>query len=165
MMHPAAWLVPRSLGIKAGLWNEALSLYDDGEYFCRVILASKGVLFCPDAASYYRSGITGSLSGSRSSDAWHAGYRALKLCEEHLLACENSERTRHACATSLARFGYALYPNEPKLAARVAAETKSLGGSALPPPGGRVFQILRRVVGWKFLRRIQALHKAMRICL
>ena len=35
MMHPAAWLAPRSLLDIAGPWNESLSLNDDGEYFAR----------------------------------------------------------------------------------------------------------------------------------
>ena len=39
MMHPSAWLVPRAVAERAGPWNETLTLNDDGEYFCRVLLA------------------------------------------------------------------------------------------------------------------------------
>src|SRR5208282_1441691 len=53
MMHPAAWLIPRLLIERAGPWNEALTLDDDGEYFTRVVLASRGVRLCKEAKSFY----------------------------------------------------------------------------------------------------------------
>ncbi|MDE3084845.1 MAG: glycosyltransferase family 2 protein, partial [Verrucomicrobiota bacterium] len=43
MMHPSAWLVPHAVADRAGPWDEALTLNDDGEYFCRVLLASNGI--------------------------------------------------------------------------------------------------------------------------
>ena len=79
MMHPAAWLVPRKLAQMAGSWDENLSLDDDGEYFCRVVLASQEVKFCWDAKSYYRSGISGSLSASRSYKAWKSAFLSIEL--------------------------------------------------------------------------------------
>ena len=54
-MIPAAWLLSRRLAQKAEAWDERLSLNDDGEYFCRVVLASKQVSFVALAACYYRS--------------------------------------------------------------------------------------------------------------
>ncbi|RYE14707.1 MAG: hypothetical protein EOP45_19285, partial [Sphingobacteriaceae bacterium] len=47
-------------------WNEQLSLHDDGEFFCRVVLASSQVQFCEQARSYYRKGLADSLSSGRS---------------------------------------------------------------------------------------------------
>jgi len=65
MMHPACWLIRRDIIDAAGLWNEKLSLDDDGEYFSRIVLASKGTVFVPEAKSYYRSNVAGSLSSFR----------------------------------------------------------------------------------------------------
>src|SRR5207248_8713341 len=39
-MQPATWLVSRELTEEAGPWNRLMLVDDDGEYFCRVLLAS-----------------------------------------------------------------------------------------------------------------------------
>ena len=54
---------------RAGPWDESLSLNDDGEYFCRALLTSAGMAYCPAGRSYYRSGLPGSLSQQRSDRA------------------------------------------------------------------------------------------------
>ena len=41
-MQTATWLVSRELTEAAGPWNTELAVDDDGEYFCRVLLASDG---------------------------------------------------------------------------------------------------------------------------
>ncbi|MEO1428986.1 MAG: glycosyltransferase [Cyanobacteria bacterium J06633_8] len=156
MMHPAAWLVPRKLSQMAGLWNENLSLDDDGEYFCRVILASQGVKFCWGAISYYRSGISGSLSGSKSTQAWKSGFLSIELGMKHLLEIENSVRTRYTCATRFQRFIYEVYPDVPDLRKKAELKVKEFGGSSVKPLGGPIFKLLSSFVGWKLAKRIQA---------
>ncbi len=42
-MPPISWLVSRKLTEMAGPWDQRLSQDDDGEYFCRVVCASKEV--------------------------------------------------------------------------------------------------------------------------
>src|SRR5207253_550046 len=53
-MQTATWLVSRELTLAAGPWDTRLLGDDDGEYFCRVLLASDGVRFVPGARVYYR---------------------------------------------------------------------------------------------------------------
>ncbi len=154
MMHPAAWLIPRNI---AGTWDESLSLHDDGEYFCRVVLASRGVKFCWGARSYYRSGLLNSLSRANSQSAIESGFQAIELEIDHLLAAENSDRTRRACATALQRFIYSVYPDAPDLIAKAEKRVESLGGTNLPPSGGSRFLMLSKVVGWKTAKRLQNL--------
>ncbi|NJR62959.1 MAG: glycosyltransferase family 2 protein, partial [Cyanobacteria bacterium CRU_2_1] len=110
MMHPAAWLLPRSIADLAGAWNESLSLNDDGEYFCRVVLASQGVKFCWGAKSYYRSGLGSSLSGAKSRSALESAFQSLELATQSLLTVENSQRTRQVSAAAFQRFVYSTYP-------------------------------------------------------
>ena len=157
MMHPAAWLVPRTIAETAGSWNELLSVNpnDDGEYFCRVVLASKGVKFCPGAKSYYRSGISNSLSGLKSYAAQESVLRSIELCTNYLLARENTQRTRHACATVFQRFIYSVYSDMPDLIQKAEVSVKSLGGSNLKLSGSTLFQFLSNTVGWKRAKRIQ----------
>ncbi len=157
MMHPAAWLVSRALADRAGPWDETLSLDDDGEYFSRVVLASRGVRHCAAAVSYYRSGLTASLSRTRSAPAWDSALRSLESSTARLRAAEDSPRTRHACATVLQRYLYESYPGAPAATrARAAAQVRALGGSDLAPEGGPRFQLLRRLVGWRLARRLQS---------
>ena len=157
MMHPAAWLVPRKIVEQAGSWNETLSLNDDGEYFCRVVLASIGVKFCHGAKSFYRSGISNSLSGSKSPLAWKSAFNSLELCANYLLARENSPRTRHVCATVFQRFIYEVYPEVPDLQKKAEAKVQQLGGTDVKPYGGPMFQLLSYLVGWKQVKRIHKL--------
>ena len=155
MMHPAAWLIPRKLADMAGYWNESLSLDDDGEYFCRVVLASQGVKFCWGAKSYYRSGISGSLSGSKSDKAWKSGFVSIELGMRHLLEVENTSRTHHACASRFQRFIYEVYPAVAELRKQAEENVKKLGGSDLKPQGGPMFQLLSNIFGWKYAKQIQ----------
>jgi glycosyltransferase involved in cell wall biosynthesis len=155
MMPPAAWLVPRTLVESAGPWDERLTLNDDGEYFCRILLASSGIRFCPDARTFYRSNLAGSLSGRRSEAAWRSAFLSHELCANHLLAREDSARTRRACADLFQRLAFAMHPDCPALVNRCETEAGRHGGSALQSGGGLLFQLLVHVFGWKTARRWQ----------
>lgn len=149
MMPPVAWLTARSLLDAAGPWDESLSLNDDGEYYTRVLLASNGVLFCPDAKSFYRSGLPGSLSRSRSPRAWDSAYRSQVSCAQNLLATESSPRTQQACADLFMRLAHAMHPDCPDLVARCEDLVARHGGSKLKPGGGTIFKLLMYMFGWK----------------
>lgn len=155
MMHPAAWLIPRSIVDATGPWNESLSLDDDGEYFTRAVLAAKGVRCCHEAISYYRSGLSRSLSDSQSETAWESAWYARELSIQQLLAAEDSVRTRHAAATAFQRFIYESYPRVPAFRAEAARRIQQLGGSHLLPEGGPFFQFARRILGWRLAKRLQ----------
>lgn len=51
-----AYLTKREVIYKAGLWNESLSINQDGEFFSRVLLAAKQISFCGNTEVYYRRG-------------------------------------------------------------------------------------------------------------
>lgn len=155
MMPLHAWLIPRTITSAASYWNEDLSLNDDGEYFCRVVLASKGVKFCSGAKSYYRSGISCSLSSTTSKKGWESAFRSIDLCADYLLSRENSPRTRHACATAFQRFIFTVYPDVPDLVHKAEAKVKSLGGSELKADGGSLFQLIANTLGWKLAKLVQ----------
>jgi glycosyltransferase involved in cell wall biosynthesis len=53
-MQTATWLTSRELADAAGPWDTRLISDDDGEYYCRVLLASKGTRFVPEAKVFYR---------------------------------------------------------------------------------------------------------------
>lgn len=160
MMHPAAWLVPRDVVERAGPWDETLTLNDDGEFFCRVLLASRGVRFCGEARTYYRSRLQGSLSATRSRPAHLSAWRATEASVAHLLAREDSLRTRRAGADSFQRLAFQFYPDAVDLVRRAEHHARQLGGSTLDYDGGRIIRCLSKTVGWKVARRLQRLRRA-----
>lgn len=64
-----SWLIPKELIEKAGFWNEALSLNDDGEFMARVIRASRKMIFSEKALGYYRKPKSHNLSSGKDLNA------------------------------------------------------------------------------------------------
>lgn len=159
MMHPAAWLVPRTVAEQAGPWDESLSLNDDGEYFCRVLLASAGVAFCanPAALSFYRSRLPGSLSRQRSDQARRSQFHSLELITRHLTDREETPRSRRACAGYWRRYVHDFYPAPGDLIRRAEAEVRRLGEEVGQPTMGDKTAMLSNLLGWKAVRRLKHL--------
>ena len=132
-MNPAVWLVSRKLTEQAGPWNEKLVRDNDGEYICRVVVASEKVQFVGEAMSYYRVGNIGSLSGSTSDRARESMLLSNSLCIQYLLSLENSERTKTACLNLLQTFLSSFSPGEKELIAKINDLASELGGSLKPP--------------------------------
>jgi hypothetical protein len=155
MMHPAAWLVPRAVAGDAGPWNHDLTLDDDGEYFTRVVLAAEQVIFCDATATYYRSNLAGSLSGSKTAAAWRSAFRVCELSTHALLAREDSARTRHACALYWLRLAFAAYPDAGCEVAAAMRHAQRLDPAARRPPAGRMFELAARMLGWRAAKRLR----------
>ena len=97
-MQTAVWLVSRELTIAAGPWDTRLISDNDGEYFCRILMASDGVRFVPGAKVYYRSfGYTGLSYLGSSSQKVTAHWVSLQLHMRYLQSLEQSDRVNAAC--------------------------------------------------------------------
>ncbi len=156
MMPNFAWLVPRAVINRAGPWDETLSLLDDGEYFCRVALASTGIVFCGRARGYYRTGSAATLSRRRDRAGLDSAYRSTALSCDRLLAYREPDLgMKNACATLWQRFIYHAFPLVPDLVARAETQVAALGGSDLQPGGGPTFRALSHCFGWKAARHCQ----------
>jgi glycosyltransferase involved in cell wall biosynthesis len=136
-MNPAVWLVSRRLADLAGPWDERLSISgdDDGEYICRVVAASEGVKFVPEAMCYYRIGTVGSLNWNmgKSREKLNSLFLSLKLSIDHLLSLENSERTRRAGVRILQTWLPLFYPEQSELLDEMNKLACALGGSLSMP--------------------------------
>jgi glycosyltransferase involved in cell wall biosynthesis len=157
MLFPALWLTPRQIIEQAGPWDESLTLGDDGEYFTRVILNSRRVLFCRGARCYYRSGLTGSLSGKKRPEDFHSAFRVVELCQAHVLARENSERMKRAYSLMWQHLSHAAYPYAPSIAERAIERARQLHPVIIEPGGGLVFRVVSRLLGWRAARKLQFL--------
>ena len=110
-MSNSTWLVSRELTEAAGPWDPQLSLDDDGEYFCRVLLASMGTRFVPEAKVYYRRSGSGSLSQLEVSDKkLESQFRSIQMHIDYLRSLEDSEQTRAACLKYLQSWPLFFYP-------------------------------------------------------
>ena len=155
MMQPAAWLCPRSLLDAAGPWDERLTLNDDGEYFGRVMMAARGILFCPNSRVLYRSGLPGSLSRRKDLRSLRSLWLSTELTCGRLLAARGDDpRFRGAVANGWRRLAYECYPVAPDLADAAERRFLTLGGSRIPPPGTNVFRHLARFIGWRGAKRV-----------
>jgi glycosyltransferase involved in cell wall biosynthesis len=157
MMQPGMFLIPHKILETSGGWDEHLTLIDDFEFFARVLCHSEEVLFTPGATLYYRSGISGSLSGQKSRKGAESAFHSLIQGTSHLLERRNDDPARQSSANILQDFIYTFYPDHPDLCRQIGQKIKDLGGSNLLPDGPPAFHRIRPLIGWKLARRVQRL--------
>jgi glycosyltransferase involved in cell wall biosynthesis len=155
-MQPATWLVSRELTHAAGPWDTRISLDDDGEYFCRVLLASRGVRFVPGAKSYYRMSGVGSLSYVDQSDKkLESLWLSMQLHIGYLRALEDSARTRAAAVTFLGNWLHHFDPARPDIVAQAKQLAVSLGGQIDLPALRPKYRWLEKMFGRETAGRAQ----------
>jgi glycosyltransferase involved in cell wall biosynthesis/peptidoglycan/xylan/chitin deacetylase (PgdA/CDA1 family) len=165
-MQTATWLVSRELTDAAGPWDTRLLSDDDGEYFCRVILASDGVRFVPEAKTYYRApgaAFGGSLSYvGRSDRKIKAHWLSMQLHIGYLRSLEESKRTREACVNYLQRSLIHFYQEDPEIV-KLAEETAGeLGGKLKVPYLSWKYSWVKLVLGWSLAKRVALFARKIR---
>ncbi|MEO0794561.1 MAG: glycosyltransferase family 2 protein [Verrucomicrobiota bacterium] len=155
MMGGWKWLIPREVLHRAGQWNPALSLNNDFDFSIRVLLASRGTCFAPEALYGYRKTENSSLSGSSGRKAMESAWLTTDLGTKAILDREDSNRTRKVCADRFQMWLYQFYPEFPDLSRQAEGRIAELGGSSRPMEGGRLLQTLLPVIGWKGVRKLQ----------
>jgi glycosyltransferase involved in cell wall biosynthesis len=148
-MQTATWLNSRELTNAAGPWDVRLATDDDGEYFCRVILASETVRFVPGAKVYYR--ITRSTRCSyvgHSDKKKDAQLLSMQLHVKHIRSLEDSERVRAACVTYLQNWLINFYPERPDLVEESKMLAASLGGRLEVPRLRWEYTWIKPLFGW-----------------
>lgn len=152
-----AWLVPKQIIENAGLWNETISMDDDGEYFCRVVLNAKGIIrtkgFC-----YYRrqNEVNNSLSSRTNLASYKSMLKSYQLRKQHILNKVNTEEAKLAIFKlfmNLAAGSYIAYPAIAKLA---LAEIRNITVKRyIPSVGGPISTKLACLFGWKTVKKLQ----------
>lgn len=157
MFPPLCWLVSKKIIDRVGLWDEKLKQNQDGEYFARVLLYSKKVIFCKDAKVYYRTGIESSISSGRQKKHFISRLTSYRSYVTHLLQVEDTARTRYACACNFRRLSFDVYPTHPDLFIQCESEIKKLGVDiSIVPKSGRIFNLLTFFFGWKVSIRLKS---------
>jgi glycosyltransferase involved in cell wall biosynthesis len=153
-MQTATWLVSRKLSAAAGPWNTAMLGDDDGEYFCRVLLASDGVKFVPEAKVFYRASGASSLSYvGRSSRKMEAQWRSMNLHMSYLLSLSDAPRARAACVRYMQNWMVHFYPERPDIFAEAAQKARDVGGDLNMPRLPRKYSWIAALFGWGAAKR------------
>ena len=140
-MQNATWLVRRELAEAAGPWDTRLQFDQDGEYFCRVLLASEGTRFVPGTGIYYRASGANQVSFIGNSDKKKDSLLlTMKLHIQYLRLLEDSERIRNACLAYIQTWYRNFYPERPDLM-REAQQLAAMLGGVLETPK----------LSWKYL--------------
>ena len=139
-MQTATWLVSRELTQAAGPWDTRLSLDDDGEYFCRVVLASNAIRFVADAKVFYRQpGFDRLSSIDRSDKKLESQFLSMQLHVDYLRSLEESERVRAASVTYLQTWLVWFVRQRPDIVKQLEQVAAKLGG-----------QLRTRELHWKY---------------
>lgn len=151
------WLVNRQLLDAAGSWDKSLRYDTDGEFFTRVIMASTGTRFVPDAAAYYRSNVSARTSYIGDSDEKKDSlFRSIKLHIQYLRSLEESERVRNASVAYLQVWFGIFYPSRPDIVAEAEALAGELGGRLERPRLRSKYAWMIPFLGWNTAQRAQS---------
>jgi len=150
-----SWLTPRNLIDKAGPWNENLSVDDDGEFFCRVVLASDSIKFSEKAFNYYRKFDTPkSLSGQKNLKGMKSAVMANDLKLDYLKARTENAVVNRIFAKHYWWAGVLAYPEFKSLSKYCIQKAKELGYGGDKYVGGPTGHFLAVFLGWKTARLI-----------
>ncbi len=145
------WLMSRDLAEVVGPWDTRLLSDDDAEYFCRVLLASNGARFAPDARAFYRITPASRLSYIRPSDdrKKDAKILSMKLHIQYLRSLEESDRVRKACLAYLQIWFDTFYPERLDLVAELQSLATELHGHLEVPHLRWKYDWMVPIFGWK----------------
>jgi len=155
-MQTGTWLTSRELAEAAGPWDSRLLSDDDGEYFCRVLLASEGTRFTSESGVLYRFSPASRLSfigGSNSKK--DAMLLSLKLHIKYIRSLEDSVRVRKACVQYLQNWYITFFPERADIMLEMSRLAEELGGYLEEPQLRWKFAWMKPMFGWRAAKRAQ----------
>jgi glycosyltransferase involved in cell wall biosynthesis len=165
-MQTATWLTSRELTKAAGAWDVRLLGDDDGEYYCRVLLASEGVRFVPDAKLFYRITPSTRLSHIGQSDKKkYAQLLSMQLHVKYIRSLEDSERVRASCLTYLQNWLINFYPERPDIVRDLQELATSLGGHLEAPRLRWKYAWIKPMFGWSAAKYAQIVLPQLKLAL
>ncbi|TFF40862.1 glycosyltransferase family 2 protein [Mucilaginibacter psychrotolerans] len=160
MVQPNAWLTPRNIIERAGLWNEELTLNDDGEFFARMVLNAKGIVKT-DGINYYRKFPSSkqNLSSQKTQEHLRSALKAIQLKRKYLFSHTESEPAKKAIYRMFTELSVMCYQTEPTVYVQVRRELSSLPNYGYKVVlGGRLINAIAGIFGWHFAKRLQKWH-------
>jgi len=137
----------------AGQWNERLTLDDDGEYFCRVVLASERVRFIPGDNVFYRKGVNSLSVVGYSDKKLESQLLSIRLQAEYLRSAD--EKMKAAIVKYMQSYMILFYPNRPDLVKEAEEIARSLGGELQLPILPWKYAMIQKMFGWQAAKNLQ----------
>ena len=161
-MHQSGiFLIRKETINRAGLWDETLSKNDDMEFFTRIILSNKNVVFSESSMLYYRSGLGNStLSASKSKKAIESHFTSVYKSVSYILDTRNDAVTKLLVANMWQMFVYDNFLLDTHYSRKSIKIIKDFGGSDLKIHGGRRLLILTNLIGWRLALSVEKIIKA-----
>lgn len=156
MVQPNAWLIPKHIIERAGWWDERLSLDDDGEFFARVVLNSKGIIKTEGAYNYYRKfrNSRGNLSSIDSKKAIESLLLSALSKKKLLLSYSNTNSAKQAIQRILFGVALASYPKYPDLTKQAESQFTARNYGRIQI-GGNLINFIASNISWKLVRYLQ----------
>lgn len=165
MIQPNAWLTPRIIINKAGYWNEELrpNPDDDGEFFCRVVLASKGICYSYKAVNYYRKfKKSKSLSAQKGRKAMESIYKSAILKQKYLQESTKNELANKVMARIFMEIAFSCYPLYRDISRQAENEAKKLSKYKHKYKHKDFVGFASKFIGWKTSRTFQYHYQKIR---
>lgn len=159
MIQTNTWLVPAEVIKKAGNWSEFYSPDDDGEFFCRVVLASNGIVYARDCYNYYRKyRLNNNLASMKTNAAIEGKYKSFLLKRQYLLNGSNSSTAKKAIANAAMGLAIESYLINNTITADLLQIVKDSGGTDyIPVMGGKFIELIKKILGWKTAKKLQTI--------
>lgn len=151
MVQTNAWLVPISIVNLAGPWNENLSLDDDGEFFCRVVLNADKIIFTDQYLNYYRKHDDGSnLATINNRKKMASALEATKLKAQHLSGYSKKLEFRNAFGRQFSQLEIIAYPRFYHISKKAKRMRQDYQAPFIYSKiGSKRTEALRALLGWK----------------
>ena len=158
MVQTGAWLVPRPVADQAGPWDPDVTQDQDGEYFARVLMASSGVRWDPQARVYYRKDNgSGSISEGRSERHLLGRLRAVDSKARHVLprtTGENRAQAEAGLARQYRDIAFHAYPAHLLVSQEAEWKARRLGGWDPTFHARTRLRHVEQLAGWKLASRL-----------
>jgi glycosyltransferase involved in cell wall biosynthesis len=159
----ATWLTSRELANAAGPLDTRMISDDDGEYYCRVLLASKGTRFVRESKVFYRITASSRWSFIGTSDKKrNAMALSMRLHVKYLRSLEDSERVRKACLIYLQNWFHNFYPDRPDIVEELQCLAAELGGHLETPRLRWKYAWMEPIFGLKTAKHAQMMLPQMK---
>lgn len=151
------WLLPRKLVEQTHGWDEKILLNNDGEYFSRVILQSKGIIYCREAIFYYRRDVANSVSKQRNSKRTYESWLYSYSCYVNGFRQTFDEKTANELGRKALSVYYCnSYPKYPDLLHECKEQIRQLGYRSASAHGSKFLKFLSLFLGTDYALRVRS---------
>jgi glycosyltransferase involved in cell wall biosynthesis len=151
MIQTSAWLLPRNLIERGGLWNESLARDQDGEFYARIVLQGNGVIYTPGVMNYYRKYYKqDNITSMKQRKHLESMLLAADLKAGYLLDKKPHSNARLAIATQYKWVAFSAWPLWKDIARKAEQKSREYGGSHYNwLLGNPLIELLKKIIGWK----------------